>query len=140
MALCPITQPPKPAFVPPAPFRPIEGVAPFTFYYGTPQLFTRLNRESRTGVPARNGNVRIKWPWFSSDLSSAEASSGKALLSLSARRLDANAVAVVVAGPKIARSDVFFYSSTLEFPSDGCWEITGKRKEAVVSFVVWIRR
>jgi hypothetical protein len=79
----------------------------------------------------------VKLPWFSVDLSPEE--NEHPALSITRRRLDAAAPPLGVEGPNVGQLPQYsFYASVLIFPTDGCWEISAKRKQSRLRFVVWI--
>lgn len=110
-------------------------MSPPRFYLGTPGLFAA----PWTGPWSSGGAFGIKFPWFATDIDKAEYRSGKALLSIAGRRLDAPAPPLFVEGPHVAAlPDYYFFTTRLLFPTAGCWEITAKRKESELKFVVLI--
>lgn len=72
-----------------------------------------------------DGAVRMKWPWWRGV---------KGELRISGRRLDAKAPPV-----RADISDAYgrsgFQPSAIFFPTDGCWEVTGRVGEANLTFV-----
>lgn len=72
-----------------------------------------------------DGAVRMKWPWWRGV---------KGELRISGRRLDAKAPPV-----RADISDAYgrsgFQPSAIFFPTDGCWEVTGRVGEASLTFV-----
>ena len=131
---CPVTQPPKPAFVPPPPYS--EDRSP-GFFLGSPTLWTSV-RDAVQGVPLPEGGKRVKWPWFATGLS-AEEKTDPAIF-ITGRRLDAKAQPLGVEGSdySVLPDGRSFFASALLFPSPGCWEITAKRKDFEMKFVVWV--
>jgi hypothetical protein len=130
---CPVTEPPEPAFVPP---KAMPRLSPDRFYLGSPGLFAA----PWNGPWSRSRGVYgIKFAWFAADIDKAEYQAGKALLTITGRRLNAPAPPLGVHGPNVAAvPQYYFFTTTLFFPADGCWEITAKRKENVLKFVVLV--
>ena len=75
-----------------------------------------------------DGSVRMKWPWWRGV---------RGELKVEGRRLDAAALAV-----RVEISDAYgrsgFQPTTIFFPSDGCWEVTGSVGEARLTFVTLV--
>jgi hypothetical protein len=106
------------------------------FYVGSPGLFTAPWK----GAWSRNGAFGIKFPWFAADIDEREFRMGRASLSVVGRRLDAPAPPLLVDGPNVAAvPEYYFITTSLLFPTVGCWETTAKRKESELKFVVLIQ-
>jgi hypothetical protein len=131
---CPVTQPPTPRFVPASRFP----TAPYSsdFYFGSEKLWVRLPNRPWRGVDAPNGGRRVKFPWFADDLGLEESRSPD--LSITGRRLNASAPPLNVEGPHLAWTTYYALTSALIFPSTGCWEISAKRKDTQIKFVMWV--
>ena len=142
-ASCPTTRPPRPAFVPPKPYR----ATPPPLYrgmvwYGSDALWTWLHQEG-TWEMARNGEARFdKSFWWRAGFDPLREPNPD--LSLTARRLDTQ-------GPVITASDGAathgwrddgdigaFVLTGIELPAGGCWEITGHYGSAALTLVVWV--
>jgi hypothetical protein len=79
----------------------------------------------------------VKFPWFAVDIGRDE--TDRAAISVTGRRLDAPAGPLLVEGPNVGMlPDYWFYASALVFPTEGCWEITAKRRDRRLTFVVWV--
>lgn len=129
---CPVTQPPQPAFVPPAPFpaQPSE-----SFYLGSEKLWTAVWKGPWRGVPVPGGGHRVKLPWFAEDIGAEE--SRTPAISVTGRRLDATALPLGVEGPSVGvLPDYYFFPSVLVVRTDGRWEITAKRRRSQLRFVI----
>jgi hypothetical protein len=59
-------------------------------------------------------------------------------IAISGRRLDGDAPPLVVTGANGSWTTVDFIMSGVNFPSTGCWEITGRFKGAEAKFVVLV--
>ncbi len=135
---CPVTKPPDPPFVPPAPYpqRPYSGVAG-DFWYGTPSLWTAVPYSGVwAGLPRDLGIYGQKVFWWSQNFSiDAEP---QPQLSVEGRRLDAPAPSFnnSRATNAFARDIGTAMLIGVGFPTLGCWEITGRYKGAELSFVV----
>jgi hypothetical protein len=122
---CSVTQPPVPAFVPPAPYS--SEVSEDTFWFGTPELWTRLPRHA--GFAQRD---KLFWwrPGYDGRIEQ------RPNIILTVRQTDSG-VTSVVAEPA---TNAFFDGrwsmlSALIVPKPGCWEVTGTYAGHQVKFV-----
>ena len=127
---CPMTKPPDPAFVPPSSY-PKPG--PESFYVGTPKLWVLVYASPWSG-PVWSEGYRQEIAWYSQGYKAK--ADPKPAIAISGRRLDGNAPPMVVTGANGSWTTVDFIMSGVNFPTTGCWEITGKFKGAEVKFVV----
>ena len=128
---CPVTRPPDPAFAPlylPHPLRT-------GFYVGSAEFFARLPDGDLRGLSTTAG-IRVKFPWFAQDLGREEIRHAE--LTVSGRPLDGSTARLTVEGPNVAWTTHYFYSSILVFPVPGCWDITARREQSELKFVVWV--
>ncbi len=112
-------------------------------FLGSEGLWVDLRYSPWHGVPVPGG-FRVKFPWFSKDLGPADVQHPE--LSVTGRRLDADSPPLKLEGPNLACASRGSLSdpgkgncaltSAMIFPTTGCWEITAKRKQAQVQFVV----
>jgi hypothetical protein len=128
---CPVTKPPDPAFVPASPYPEAEGKS---FYVATPKLWVLADPGPWRGLPRWPEGYRQKIIWWSAGYD-AKADPLPAI-AISGRRLDRNAPPPVVTGATGSWTTIDFIMSGVNFPTIGCWEITGKFKGAEVKFVV----
>ena len=128
---CPVSKPPDPAFVPPASYPEPHGNS---FYIGTPKLWVLVYPGPWRGLPHWPEGYRQKIVWWSEGYD-AKADPLPAI-AISGRRLDGTAPPLVVTGANGSWTTVDFIMSGVNFPTPGCWEITGKFKGAEVKFVV----
>lgn len=128
---CPVTKPPEPAFVPPAPYPEAHGKS---FYVGTPRLWVLVFPGSWVGLPVWAEGYRQKITWWSEGYN-AKADPLPAI-TITGRRLDGKGPPMVVTGANGSWTNVDFIMSGVNFPTTGCWEITGKFKGTEVKFVV----
>jgi hypothetical protein len=102
----------------------------FTGNHGNGKLWTALPLDGKLLLtPEKDGSIGEKFPWW-------RAVCGR--LSITGRRLDA------IAGPLRASipegyGDAGFQASGVYFPSEGCWEITGRAGEAELTFVLQVQ-
>lgn len=128
---CPVTRPPEPAFVPPAPY---PSVPPGNhFWYGSPALWTQLALDGTWGMD------QIKDLWWRQGFDGR--TEQKPQLTVTSRRVDAPAATVVSSDATngYRAEDVKdFMLLSVELPSPGCWEMTGHYRNQQLSFIVWV--
>jgi hypothetical protein len=100
--------------------------------YGNGALWTALwpkgtvvFRPGGSGFVLPDGSLSMKFPWV-------RGARGK--LTIHGRRLDAPAPPLRARIPE-GYGDTGFQSTALIFPTEGCWEVTGKVGEASLTFV-----
>jgi hypothetical protein len=136
---CPVTTAKgSPSFEAPAPYSPN---APWQniFWFGSENLWTALHADGVwSGLPLNPGGYTQKLVWWSDGYIWDK--EPEPALTVTGERLDASA-------PLLNTSDANgVYASDMgsammagfDFPTLGCWKITGKYGEAELSFVVWI--
>lgn len=135
---CPVTLPSEPTFKAPEPYF-ADAPWPAIFWYGTEHLWTAL---PATGVwedlPHDEHGYGQKVMWWSS-LYVLKDELEPALV-VSAKRLDGKAPPFEFEGATNASAkDIGDAMLTgVAFPTEGCWEVTGKYKKSGLTFVVWI--
>jgi hypothetical protein len=134
---CPVTVPPSPPFVPPAPYQP--NAAQGGFWYGTNDLWTQLPVQGVwRGLPRdeKGGYSNKLFLWQQGYDGKKEPQPDIVVV---IRRLDSSAPPVASRGGTNA-----FFSDTWEmltgvmFPTDGCWEITSHHDGHILTFVLSI--
>lgn len=135
---CPMTLPGKVTFQAPEPYFPD---APWEnmFWYGSEHLWTALHKTGVwSGLPDNPEGYTQKIVWWS-DLYSLKDEPEPALVVLG-RRLDADAPPLKFDGATNAfAADIGDAIMTgVDFPTLGCWEITGQYKKSGLTFVVWV--
>lgn len=138
-AECPVTAAAKQdAFKAPEPYSvdaPWEGM----FWYGTEHFWTALPTNGTwAGLPDNPEGYSQKIFWWS-DLYVLKDELEPAL-EVTGRRLDADAPALKGYGATNASaSDIGDAMLTgVDFPTLGCWEVTGRYRESELTFAVWI--
>ena len=134
---CPVTTPPPVARTPPPPAGtgPNPGLVftagPGSFLWGNDALVAILPNDGviHPSDPSRGLPGGVKFPWWRI----APGSSGS--LSIATRRLDAVTVPQSADVPG-GYGDTGFQVSGLNFPSPGCWQVTGTIGAASLTFVV----
>jgi len=134
---CSITRPPAHPFTPPPPYPPSAPGA--LFWYGDDALWTAV---PHTGVwadlPHNPEGYTQKVFWWRKGYSwTAEP---QPALVVSGRRLDASAPPLNVSRATNAFAEDIQSAMLVgvDFPTPGCWEITGQYAGAELSFVVWV--
>ena len=135
---CPVTTTGILSFEAPAPFSPS---APWEgeFWFGSEGLWTALHNDGVWAqLPLNPDGYTQKIMWWSSLYSLPE--EPQPALVVSGRRLDANAPALRFYGATNAMADDIGEAmlTGVEFPTLGCWEVTGQYKKTELKFVVWI--
>jgi hypothetical protein len=135
VSTCPVTPPPSPPFVPPAPEPAVASGREFR--YGTAALWTALPNDGIwSGLPdhAPQGYTQ-KVFWWSTGYH-GEASPE---LAVSGRQLDGTAALQGSSATNAFASDIGSAMLVgVDFPTTGCWEITGTFEGHTLSFVVWV--
>jgi hypothetical protein len=135
---CAVTRPPDPPFTPPSPYSPS---APGTgaFWYGAESLWTVVPASGVwSGLPHNDDGYTQKVLWWRAGYSWTEEPQPD--LAVRGRRLDAPAppLRVSAATNAYARDIQSAMLVGVDFPTLGCWEISGRYAGAELSFVVWV--
>lgn len=134
---CPVTQRPTLRFIPPSPFParpPVDG-----FWYGTAVLWTVLPSDSTwRDLPHNPTGYTQKILWWREGYFWLH--EPQPPLVVSGRRLDMPAPPLTVSPATNAFADDIQSAMLVgvDFPTTGCWKITGKYQDAELSFVVWV--
>ncbi len=136
-ATCPVTSPPEELFAPPLPY-PRYPPSSSDFWYGTAELWTAVPNGVWSALPHNPEGYTQKVFWWNKDY--VWKKEPQPQLTVTGRRLDASA------GPlKVSRATHAFADDIqsamlvgVDFPTLGCWEITGRYRQAELSFVVWV--
>lgn len=135
---CPVTTSSKQNFEAPEPYSP---AAPWEriFWFGSDHLWTTLHNDGVwAGLPLNPDGYTQKIMWWSSlyDLPNEP----EPALVVTGRRLDADAPPLRFYGATNAfAKDIGDAMLTgVEFPTLGCWEVTGQYKKTELKFVVWV--
>lgn len=137
-AVCAVTVPPMASFTPPAPYSP---EAPFVvdFWYGTDSLWTAVPKNGVwADLPHNPEGYTQKVFWWRTGYSPTDEPTPA--LTVTGRRLDAPAPSLNVSRATNAFADDIESAMLVgvDFPTLGCWEITGKYANQTLSFVVWV--
>ena len=135
---CPLTTSETISFEAPEPFSPTapwEGM----FWYGSDGLWTVLQANGVwDGLPHNPEGYTQKIVWWSHRFNLQDEQ--QPALVVSGHRLDAAAEPLRFYGATNAISEEIGEAmlTGVDFPSLGCWEITGQYKNASLTFVVWV--
>lgn len=137
-AICPITVPQDPPFTAPEPYSPNS---PFdsNFWYGSHALWTDLPKDGIWYALPHNleGYTQKVFWWREGYIWNQEPQPN---LIVTGERLDAPAPPLVVSQATNAYAADIGSAMLVgvDFPTLGCWKITGKYADAELSFVVWV--
>jgi hypothetical protein len=135
---CPLTVPQDPAFTPPAPYDKL-GFKDH-FWFGSNALWTVVPSNGVwRGLPYNPPTgLTQKILWWRDGYSAEEEPQPN--LIVTGERLDASAPSVTASRATNAFASDIGEAMLVgaEFPTPGCWKITGKYKDTELSFVVWI--
>jgi hypothetical protein len=145
---CPVTKPGDQPFVPPSGYP--SKINEDYFWYGTDRLWVLLPGSGmRTGLPhytPKDPTFRQKIMWWRQGLEYPAASPTR--FRISGKRLDAPAPPLLSdrtanlsreidpANGKLVNPA--FIMSGVNFPTVGCWEVTGRYGQDDLTFVIWI--
>jgi hypothetical protein len=135
---CPVTVARISTFEAPAPYSssaPWEGI----FWFGSEGLWTALYNDGVWwGLPLNPDGYTQKIMWWSTLYSLPD--EPQPALVVSGRRLDEEASPLKFYGATNAMADDIGEAmlTGVDFPTLGCWEITGQYKKNELKFVVWI--
>lgn len=138
---CPVTRPPDPRFTPPSPYSKYPSAG--EFWYGTPSLWTAVPGDGVWyALPHNPEGYTQKVFWWREGYSWTDEPEPQ--LTVTGRRLDAGEPSVREAQPlNVSKATNAFASDIgsamlvgVDFPTLGCWEITGSYADADLSFVI----
>ena len=102
----------------------------FTGNHGNGKLWVGLPTDRKLLItPEKDGSLGWKFPWW-------RGVCGR--LTITGRRLDAPAGPLRASIPE-GYGETGFQASGVYFPTEGCWEITGRAGDAELTFVVEVR-
>lgn len=137
---CPVTLPQDPRFIPPPPY-PVYAASADHFWYGTDSLWTLLPIKGVwSGLAHNPQGYRQKVFWWRKGYFWRDEPEPE--LSVTGRRLNASAPALYVSKATNAFAEDIQSAMLVgvDFPTVGCWEITGRYAGARLRFVVWVAR
>ena len=136
-ANCPITVPQNPLFVPPAPYDSMGFAG--EFWYGSSSLWTAVRENGIwEALPHNPEGYTQKVFWWRDGYVWTE--EPQPALTVTGARLDAPAPPLHVSeATNASASDIGSAMLVgVDFPTLGCWRITGNYGDAELSFVVWV--
>ena len=105
------------------------------FDYGNGELWTNVWPEGTVVFSARgsgrvysDGSMSMKWPWYLEHGIDGE-------LEIEGRRLDTPSERSLSANHAPVLGDPGFHAGAITFPSEGCWEVTGRAGDVSLTFV-----
>jgi hypothetical protein len=134
---CPVTQPPEVPFTPPSPYS--QNAPGNYFWYGTDFLWTAVPGNGVwSALPHNPAGYTQKVLWWRKGYSWTDEPEPQ--LSVTGRRLDAPAPPLDVSKATNAFAEDIGSAMLVgvDFPTLGCWEITGRYAGTELSFVVWV--
>ena len=137
-ASCPVTEPPDPPFIAPAPYAP-EAPWPGFAWYGDELLWTVVRLDGVwSELPKDEHGYFQKVVWWREGYSWRE--EPEPALTVTGRRLDGDAPPLesLPATNAYAEDMGSAMMTGVLLPAAGCWEITGRYGTAELSFVVWV--
>jgi hypothetical protein len=135
---CPVTLPADPIFKAPEPLS-ADAPWPGIFWFGTEHLWTALDTNGVwEDLPKNPDGYTQKIMWWSSLFSLRDEL--EPALVVMGRRLDTKAPELKFYGATNAMADDIGEAmlTGVDFPTEGCWEVTGQYKKTGLTFVVWI--
>jgi hypothetical protein len=136
--VCPVTKPPNPAFIPPAPYQVNAGLD--AFWYGDKNLWAFLPADGVWhGLPyhANDGYIN-KLPLWKQGYDGRREQEPDITTVL--RRLDVNAPVVTTRyGTNAFADDIWVMLTGVAFPAHGCWEVTASHDSHKLTFVLSIQ-
>ena len=135
---CLVTRPPAQSFIPPAPYARYAP-SPDSFWYGTASLWTAVPKTGVwSGLPDNPEGYAQKVFWWREGYVWTEEPEPQ--LVVTGRRLDAAATPLNVSRATNAFAEDIQSAMLVgvDFPTLGCWEITGRYAGTELSFVVWV--
>lgn len=134
---CPVTISPIPSFVPPPPYSSLgfEG----NFWFGTESLWTALPADGvLSDLPKNPQGYTQKIFWWRDGYIWNEETEPQ--LTVSGERLDSKAPPLITSKATNAYAEDIGSAMLVgvDFPTPGCWKITGQYGKAELTFVVWV--
>ena len=125
---CPVTEP---VWVKPPDDAAVQNEPEFGFYFVNQDrsIWASASWTEAEGYPLRVNEEGVKVGWFRP---------AGATLEISGRRVDGQAPALDAHIPCCYPTR--FQATGLYFPTQGCWEVTAKAAESMLSFVVWVEQ
>jgi hypothetical protein len=116
------------------------GERPSSLHHGNGALWTVLQPAGidRGGTPEPDGSTSQKYPWWTVGTEGDLAIEGHRLDTAVASPLRARVNSGLPDTPFAAVPGGSFWSSGVSFPTEGCWQVTGRVGAASLTFVVFM--
>ena len=136
---CPVTRP-EPPFVPPPPSLAVPPALYESAWFGSRELWTMIDRDgevwAESGLPRGPNGLTQKTFWWSADWSpDAEP---EPAITVTGARLDGTGTLESSGGTNASADFGTAMLVGVEFPTAGCWQLTGRYRNATLSYVVSI--
>jgi len=136
---CPVTKPADQPFVPPPPHP--AGPGRGYYWFGTDRLWTSLPEVGAWRLGHNSpGDATFRQKLFFWRQGYDPRSEPRPNLTVSGKRIDAPAGPLLTDGKGSGGStkDDQFIVTGINFPTTGCWEITGRYENDELAFVIWV--
>jgi hypothetical protein len=136
---CAVTRP-IPIFVPPSPFLASPPARYRSDWFGSAALWTMINHDGeiwkQSSLPHNPEGLTQKTFWWSADWPAG--AEPEPAITVVGTRLDGSGTFVYSPGTNAGADFGTAMLVGIDFPSPGCWQLTGRYRDAVLSYVVWI--
>jgi hypothetical protein len=137
--ICDATRP-IPVFVPPSQFLATPPTYYETDWFGSAALWTMLNHDGevwkQSHLPHNPEGLTQKTFWWSADWPAR--AEPEPAITVVGTRLDGPGAFTYSPGTNATADFGTAMLVGVDFPSPGCWQLTGRYRDAVLSYVVWI--
>lgn len=136
---CAVTRP-IPIFVPPSPFMASPPAYYQSDWFGSAALWTMINHDGeiwkQSSLPHNPDGLTQKTFWWSADWPAR--AEPEPAITVVGTRLDGPGTFTYSPGTNASADFGTAMLLGIDFPSPGCWQLTGRYRVAVLSYVVWI--
>jgi hypothetical protein len=136
---CAVTRP-IPIFVPPSPYLASPPAYYQSDWFGSAALWTMINHDGeiwkQSGLPHNPEGLTQKTFWWSADWPAG--AEPEPAITVVGTRLDGPGSFTHSPGTNASADFGTAMLVGIDFPSPGCWQLTGRYRAAVLSYVVWI--
>lgn len=136
---CAVTRP-IPIFVPPSPFLASPPAIYQSDWFGSAALWTMINYDGeiwkQSSLPHNPEGLTQKTYWWSAAWPAG--AEPEPAITVVGTRLDGPGTFTYSPGTNASADFGTAMLVGIDFPSPGCWQLTGRYRDAVLSYVVWI--
>lgn len=136
---CAVTRP-IPLFVPPSPFLASPPTHYQSDWFGSAALWTMINHDGeiwkQSSLPHNPEGLTQKTFWWSADWPAR--ADPEPVITVVGTQLDGPGTLKYGPGTNAGADFGTAMLVGIDFPSPGCWQLTGSYRDAVLSYVVWI--